>query len=112
MENFGKRLKQKRKAKNLTQGQLAQLLGMEKHNAVSNWENDIAKPSADDLEKLSEILETSTDWLLKGEEKYSIPDGKIAIAQEEYIEFLRFKAAKAEKEAVSAKNIEVVLDQA
>lgn len=112
MENFGNRLKQKRKAKNLTQGQLAQLLGMEKHNAISNWENDVAKPSADDLEKLSEILETSTDWLLKGVEKYNIPQGQIAIAQEEYIEFLRFKANKAEKEAESAKNIEVVLDKA
>lgn len=112
MENFGNRLKQKRKAKNLTQGQLAQLLGMEKHNAISNWENDVAKPSADDLEKLSEILETSTDWLLKGAEKYNIQQGQIAITQEEYIEFLRFKANKAEKEAESAKNIEVVLDKA
>lgn len=85
---------------------------MEKHNAVSNWENGLAKPSADDLEKLSEILGTSTDWLLKGEEKYSVPQGKIAIAQEEYIEFLRYKASKAEKEAESAKNIEVIFDKA
>ena len=110
MEHFGNRLKQKRKAKGLTQGQLAKLLGMEKHNAVSNWENSISKPSADDLEKLSEILETSTDWLLKGVEKYGIPQGKVAIAQEEYIEFLRYKASKAEKEAESTKNIEVVLN--
>lgn len=112
MGNFGNRLKQKRKAKNLTQGQLAQLLGMERHNAISNWENNVAKPSADDLEKLSEILETSTDYLLKGVENYSIPQGKIVIAQEEYIEFLRFKAHKAEKETESAKNIEVILDKA
>lgn len=111
MKNFGERLKQKRKAKNLTQGQLAELLGMEKHNAISNWENGLSKPSADDLKKVSEILETSIDWLLKGDEKYNIPQGKIAIAQEEYIEFLRFKAEKAEKEAISAKNIEAVLDK-
>jgi transcriptional regulator with XRE-family HTH domain len=103
MENFANRLKQKRKAKNLTQSQLAKLLGMDKHNAVSNWENGIAKPSADDLQKISEILEVSVDWLLKGLEKYIIPQGKIAISQEDYIEYLKYKADKAEKEVATQK---------
>lgn len=57
------RLKAARKAKKLTQAQLAKLLG-KKNTAVSGWETGYSKPAHDDLIKLTEILEVSMDYLL------------------------------------------------
>lgn len=69
MKTFGIRLREKRNEKGLNQTQLANLLGIEKHNTVSNWEKDLAKPSADDLVILSEVLETTPNYLLLGKEE-------------------------------------------
>ncbi len=46
-----------------TQVQLAQKLGVTKQT-ISNWENDNIQPSIDMLVKLSNIFNTSTDYLL------------------------------------------------
>ncbi len=47
---------------------------MEKHNAVSNWEKNISKPSADDLVRLCELLGTSPNYLLLGQETVSLEE--------------------------------------
>lgn len=57
------RIRELRLAKNLSQVQLAALLGVTKQS-VSNWENDNIQPSVDMLLKLSDVLGASTDYLL------------------------------------------------
>ena len=69
METFGERLRQLRKDKNIEQKTLASMLGKENNSIISNWENDRAKPSADDLVRLADILNTSIDYLLVGKQQ-------------------------------------------
>ncbi len=54
---------QAREAKNLTQAQLATLLGKAGKSAVSNWENGRSTPQMDDAFKISEILEVDVRFL-------------------------------------------------
>lgn len=61
--SFGNFLKQKRKEKNLTQKNLAQLLYVSE-SAVSKWEKDVAHPDITLLPKLSEILDVSEHELI------------------------------------------------
>lgn len=55
---FGRRLRQIRRLKNLTQEQLAEVTGISVE-FVSNIERGINAPSFDTLEKLSEVLNVS-----------------------------------------------------
>ena len=52
-----------RKAKGLTQKELAAMVGVTQGN-LSSWETDRWKPDIDTLKKLCEILECSADYLL------------------------------------------------
>ena len=52
-----------RKAKGLTQKELAAVVGVTQGN-LSSWETDRWKPDIDTLKKLCEILECSADYLL------------------------------------------------
>lgn len=56
MVNIPNVIKKYRINKELSQKDLAELLGKTK-NAVSNWENGVNKPSADTIERLCEILD-------------------------------------------------------
>ena len=64
---IGKRIKDKRIEKNLTQAQLGDLLGVT-DKAVSKWEKDETCPDINLLPKISDILEVSLQYLLTGEE--------------------------------------------
>ena len=55
---FGRRLRQIRRLKNLTQEQLAEVTGISVE-FVSNIERGINAPSFDTLEKLAEVLNVS-----------------------------------------------------
>lgn len=61
--NFGDKLLRIRKEKNITQEQLAQMIGVTRQT-VSNWELNITIPNIDDLKKISEILNVSYAKLL------------------------------------------------
>lgn len=61
---IGDKIAKARKAENLTQEQLADLLGVSRQ-AVSRWESDLAYPETDNLVRLSEILHVNCDYLLK-----------------------------------------------
>ncbi len=50
----------------LTQSKLAEKIGVEQKD-ISRWENNVCKPNAENLAKLSEALNCSVDYLLKGE---------------------------------------------
>ncbi len=61
-KHFNKRLRELRKEKNLTQGQVAHALGI-KLNTYAHMEKDGKRPSADMLKKLSELFFVSIDDL-------------------------------------------------
>ena len=63
MVDLGKKLKSLRLAENLTQVQVADILGVTK-TVISSYENDLRQPSYENLLKLSALYKVSTDWLL------------------------------------------------
>ncbi len=60
---IGQTIKLCRKEKNLTQGQLAELIGVSTQ-AVSKWETDTGMPDITQIVPLAKVLEVSTDKLL------------------------------------------------
>ena len=68
MDTIGKRISENRKAKNIKQDELAEML-MVSPQAVSKWENDISCPDISLLPKLSEILGITVDELLSGKKE-------------------------------------------
>lgn len=60
---FGKNLKEVRKARRLTQQELATLVGVTK-TTVSGWETGDSFPAVSTLVLLAKSLHTSTDYLL------------------------------------------------
>ena len=65
MSNLSERLKQIRKAKNLTQQELGDLLDVSKQ-AVANVESGHNKPSIEFISKLIENLNINSNWFLIG----------------------------------------------
>ena len=85
MENtFGNKLKEARKAKQLTQKQLADKIGA-KHNSISDWENDKNKPDPDTIELLCGVLEITPNYLLTTSEDDFSPYEKLLIKKHRFI---------------------------
>ena len=63
MVDFGERLRQLRKQKNLTQKQLASFVGV-KNSIISFYEVGERMPSPEMIVKLATVLNVSTDYLL------------------------------------------------
>lgn len=61
--SLGRRIRELRIKKKLTQQYIADKLGMGRSN-FGHIENDRVKPSSEDLQIIADILETSTDYLL------------------------------------------------
>ena len=59
---FGKRLREVRKSKKITQQELADRLGI-KRNTYSDWENGKTEPTFEILVKLADLFDVSLDWL-------------------------------------------------
>ena len=66
-ETFGERFQRLRKERGLTQDAISEMVNVSSQ-AVSKWENDINMPDISILLRLSEILGTTTDYLLEKEE--------------------------------------------
>ena len=64
-ETIGNRIAKFRKAKGMTQEELASILGVSSQ-AVSKWENDASCPDISLLPQLSKVLGVTTDELLTG----------------------------------------------
>lgn len=62
--SLGNKLAAARRAKNLTQEQLAEQLDVTRQ-AVSRWESDAAYPETDKIVRMAQILEVSCDYLLQ-----------------------------------------------
>ena len=63
MEDMGNRLKRARKAKKLTQCELATMLGVEQ-SAISNYETNFRVPTASVIALIASVLDVSTDYLI------------------------------------------------
>jgi len=114
--SVGKRLRDARKAKGLTQKELAGMIAV-KHNSVSNWENDQNKPDLDTIRRICSVLDISSAYLLEGEAvpatscsdelNRALSDTEFALFdavrhltdedKEDILEFVRFKAEQKEK---------------
>lgn len=66
--SFGSRLKEKRESLNITQPQLAEMLGVSK-GAIGNWETDVNSPRATLLYDLFDILHCDANYLFQDETK-------------------------------------------
>ena len=75
---FGKKFYELRKAKNLTQKELASMLNLT-NKAISKWENGDALPSVTQVVALAKIFNTTTDELLNNNVKTDKQIYKIAI---------------------------------
>lgn len=60
---FGKRLKELRQLKNISQMQLSIMTGISQ-SAIAKWELDKTEPTASALITLSEFFDESVDYLL------------------------------------------------
>ncbi|MEA4823977.1 MAG: helix-turn-helix transcriptional regulator [Clostridiaceae bacterium] len=79
MQKVGNQITALRKAKDLTQGQLGERLGVS-FQAVSKWERGETLPDVTLLVNLSAILETSVDNILTGGERALCYRGKITVS--------------------------------
>lgn len=64
---IGQNIKMYRKAKGLTQGQLAEKVGVSKY-AIFSYEKDRMEPGSANLKKLADVLGVTTNDLLSVEE--------------------------------------------
>lgn len=78
--SFGEKIKEARKAKKLTQKELANLIGA-KHNSISDWENDKNKPDPDTIELLCGVLGMTPNYLLAASPDEFSPIEKLIIAK-------------------------------
>lgn len=65
--SVGARIAEARRAKGLTQGQLAQAIGASSNMAVSRWERGEIRPSAGHAIALARVLGTTVEALLADE---------------------------------------------
>jgi len=84
-KNTGLKISQLRKEKNITQMELADLMGVS-YQAVSNWERGNSMPDISKLPELSEILGVSIDDLLNDGKPLELVKNIIKGTEDEYIE--------------------------
>lgn len=87
---FPQRLRQLRKENGITQEVLGQYLHYN-HTAVANYESGRNQPSFDDLLKLADYFDVSTDFLLGRSEKFYPPADKLweKLTVAEFLSLLR-----------------------
>ena len=79
IKNVGEQIVTLRKAKGLTQSELADRIGVS-FQAVSKWERGESLPDISLLPDLAKILETTIDYILTGSEKIIEYKGKSSVA--------------------------------
>lgn len=72
---IGYKIKEARKQKNLTQKQLADLIGAS-HNSLSDWENDKNKPDLDTIGMICDVLDITPNYLFGKEDDALSPFDK------------------------------------
>ena len=69
--SLGDRIVELRKLNNLSQGELATAMGLSRQ-AVSKWEKGLSCPDAQNLIRLTEILDTDMEYLTTGRRTYGM----------------------------------------
>lgn len=77
MNQLGENIAKYRKAKGLSQEKVAEYMNVSRQ-AVTKWENNVSKPSSENLMKLSELFEISLDVLLGNKEKNELEESNIS----------------------------------
>lgn len=72
MAEFHERIKELRKAKNLKQSELADILGVSMYT-VSVWERGVRRPEYDNLEALCGVFQVSLGYILGSTDDPSLP---------------------------------------
>lgn len=70
--SIGSRITELRNEKELSQGQLADLLGVSRQ-AVSKWENDKTSPDTLNLIRICDVLDTEIEYLATGRHPVYLP---------------------------------------
>lgn len=77
MENFGKRIRELRKERGITNYEMATKLGISR-NTLTNWERGIKEPHAVEiLEEMAEILKVPLKSILSGEKEVSLENNPV-----------------------------------
>lgn len=63
MSSFGKKLREAREAKSLSQSEVAKLLSTN-HSIIGKYERDEVKPTIDVVKRLADVLNTTVGFLL------------------------------------------------
>ena len=61
---LGYRIRTAREKAGIYQGKLAEMLGLTSGRIISNWENNVARPDADNIAKLCRALDVSAAYLI------------------------------------------------
>ncbi len=104
MREMGKRIAEARKAKKITQAQLAEQLNVS-FQAVSNWERGETTPDLSNLLEISRILEISIDALM-GNDKYQ-PKKEEPVKEEKPVEAAQAETVEAPCETKEESTLEV-----
>ena len=75
MNMFGLRLKSLRKNKNISQKELAKIVGVAE-STIGMYERDVRKPDFELLKKFADFFDVSTDYLLGRTEQKTINERK------------------------------------
>ncbi len=85
----GNRIRDLRDRRGFKQQELADKIGVSRQ-VLSNWERGYTPVDSEELPKLSNLLEVSTDYILHGKDNNDSPIKKIALALEGDEELLSF----------------------
>lgn len=66
MASFAENLKQLRTERNISQGELAELIGMHSTH-ISRYERELTQPTLEVIKKIADVLHSSTDALIYGD---------------------------------------------
>lgn len=104
--SFGSRLRDKRNELDITQPQLAKMLGVSQ-SAVGSWETDVNSPRATILYDLLEILHCDANYLFQDETRELYKD---EASPEEFEKIIKKYRYIAEHSPTGTKTVDTVLD--
>ncbi len=84
---LNQRIRELRLAKNMSQVQLAEIIGVTKQS-VSNWENDNILPSVDMVIKLASVFDVSSDYLLGLDNSRSVDVSDLSLEEIAHIQLI------------------------
>ena len=113
MQKCGSKICHLRKEKNLTQMELANMLGIS-YQAVSNWERGSAMPDISKLPELSQIFDISIDELLDNESGSKVIKSIVEGAMDTYIEenHIGLDALENIAPLVKSENMDAIIETA